>query len=272
MWMRSEDGLAAALYGPSEVHTRIDGHAVHITEETEYPFRELVTLKVKLAQPHSFALHLRIPEWCDGATIRINGRASAAPAAAGTFAVVKREFRDGDVITLRLPMKVAVEKWFAGRAAVIRRGPLVYSLQIAEKSVESMQEPEAIQRVLKGNNVEGFPAIEFFPASEWRYGVDAALADRLELLKVKELPLGENPFLVETAPMRLTVPLRKVAGWAKDWKPVMDRPPEDLKDRPKNPLDLPSKEEMQLPGRVETMTLVPYGATHLRVTTFPVIG
>jgi hypothetical protein len=192
-------------------------------------------------------------------------------AAAGTFAELKREFRDGDVIALRLPMKVAVEKWFEGSAAVIRRGPLVYSLKIDEKRVESVEESEAIQRVLRGNNVEGFPAVEFFPQSEWRYGLDAALEASLAKVQVKESPVPENPFLAESTPVRLTAPLRGLPGWAADWKPILEPAPDDLKQAPKNPADLPSDAELQSRGEVTRMTLVPYGATHLRVTTFPVI-
>jgi len=273
MWMRSEKGLAAVLYGPCEMSTKINGRAVRITEETEYPFREIVTFKVRLVRPETFTLHLRIPEWCEGATIRINGRASGVRRVAGTFAELTREFRDGDVIVLHLPMKLAVERWFDRRAAAIRRGPLVYSLKIAEKRVESTQESEAIRRVLKGNNVEGFPAVEFFPESEWRYGIDAAVADGvLDTIRVTESPMPANPFVADSTPVRLTAPLRELAGWAVDWKPVLDPPSEDLKQAPKNPAELPNTAEMQSPGQTARVTLVPYGATHLRLTTFPVIA
>jgi hypothetical protein len=137
--------------------------------------------------------------------------------------------------------------------------------------VESMQEPEAIRRVLKGNDVEGFPAVEFFPQSEWRYGMDASIVDDPSQVQVQEMPMGVNPFLAESTPVRLTAPLRVLRGWAADWKPV-DAAEADLKRAPKNPTDLPSLGEMQAPGAVEKMTLLPYGATHLRVTTLPVIG
>jgi hypothetical protein len=272
MWMGAEDGLAAVLYGPCVLQTKIHGHAVRITEETEYPFGDTVKLRVKLALAQTFSLHLRIPEWCAEATILINGKASSVAAVAGSFAVVRREFRDGDTVSLRLPMKVAVEPWFDGAAGVVRRGPLVYSLKIEERRVESLQEPEAIRRVLKGNNVEGFPAVEFFPESEWRYGMDSALAGMPEKIQVHESPVPANPYLAESVPVRLTAPLRAVPGWAAEWKPVIEPPSDDLKLAAKNPAELPGEEERDSPGAVEAMTLVPYGATHLRLTTLPVIG
>jgi hypothetical protein len=271
MWMRSEEGIAAVLYGPSEVRTRINGQAVRITEETEYPFRETVSFKVRLARPETFSLHLRIPEWCSGAAIEINGKAHSARTVPGEFALVRREFRDGDVISLRLPMQVAAERWFGGAAAVIRRGPLVYSLQVAERRVESTQDSEAIQRVLKGNNIQGFPAVEFFPQSEWRYGMDAALETELGKIEMKESPVGDNPFLAESAPVRLNASLRAIPGWAAGWKSI-DPSVTDLKLAPKNPADLPTQAELQSAGHAERLAMVPYGATHLRVTTLPVIG
>ena len=84
--------------------------------------------------------------------------------------------------------------------------------------------------------------------------------------------MPENPFLAETAPVRLGVPLRRLEKWAAEWKPVADPSEEDLKQAPKNPANLPSAAERQAPGAVTMMTLVPYGATHLRLTTLPVIG
>jgi hypothetical protein len=40
---------------------------------------------------------------------------------------------------------------------------------------------------------------------------------------------------------------------------------------PENPAALPDEAELQLAGESKTMMLVPYGSTHLRLTTLPVI-
>ena len=60
-------------------------------------------------------------------------------------------------------MKVRLKDRFAGGAVSVQRGPLVYSLKIDERRVESQRDTDAIRRVLKGNNVQGFPAMEFYP-------------------------------------------------------------------------------------------------------------
>ncbi len=271
MWMRTEDGLAAALHGPSEVKTTINGKPITITADTDYPFRDTITYSIKAAQPVSFTLHLRIPEWCEKPALTINGTPAPLNATPGTFAAINRQFKDGDLIALHLPMNVALKEWFAGKALTVHRGPLVYSLQIAEKRVESKTEPDAIRRVLKGNNVQGFPAVEFFPESDWRVGIDPSLKNTPDQIKVIESPMPENPFLADTVPVRLTLPLRPLPQWAPTWKPTMDPPPANLAQSPQNPAALPGTAELQSPGTPQTMTLVPYGSTHLRLTTLPSI-
>jgi hypothetical protein len=271
MWMRMDGGLAATLFGPSEVSTDINGQRVTITAETDYPFRETISFKIKMAKPATFALGLRIPEWCNAASVKINGIASNPDSEPGTFAMLKREFHDGDAVELQLPMSVRLKEWFAGNAVSVERGPLVYSLKIDEKRVESLHEPDAIRRVLKGNNVQGFPAVEFFPASEWRYGVEAAQKNALDKFKVIESPMPENPFLADGVPVKIEVPLRTLPQWEAAWQPVFEPPPTDIKLNPKNPAALPDETQMQLAGESKTMTFVPYGATHLRLTTLPVI-
>jgi hypothetical protein len=271
MWMRMDGGLAAALLGPSEVNADIRGQPVTITEETEYPFRETINFKIKTSTPAAFALALRIPEWCDGASVTVNGQPSAVECKAGTFAVLNREHCDGDTIALRLPMRVQLRDWFAGGAVSVQRGPLVFSLKIDEKRVESQRDPDAIRRVLKGNNIQGFSAVEFFPAGEWRYGMDVARKSAPNQLNVIESPMPENPFLADTVPVRIEIPLRILPQWEADWKPVMEPPPADIKLAPKNPAALPRETELQFAGAEKVMTLVPCGATHLRLTTLPVV-
>ncbi len=271
MWMRMEGGLAATLFGPCEVSTNIGGQPVIITEETGYPFRDTISFQTKLAKPATFSLGLRIPEWCLAAEVTVNGKPSGMECHPGTFAILKREFRDGDIVGLRLPMSVQLREWFAGRAVSVQRGPLVYALRIDEKRVESQRDSDAVRRVLRGNDVLGFPAVEFFPAGQWRYGMDAAIKNTLGSFKVIESPLPDNPFEASAVPVRIEVPLRLLPRWEAAWKSTVAPEPADLNLAPHNPTSLPSEEEAQAAGESKTITLAPYGSTHLRLTTLPVI-
>jgi hypothetical protein len=271
MWMRMNGGLAATLFGPSEITTTVSGQKLSIVQETDYPFREMISFEVKTEKPLNFPLALRIPEWCGDASVSVNGKDARLECKAGTFAIVDREFRDGDKIILRLPMQVQLKDWFAGGAVSVERGPLVYSLKIDEKRVEIQRDSDFIRRVLKQNNIQGYPAVEFYPQSEWRYGIEAAQKNAPEKFKAVESPMTENPFLAEHAPVRIEINLRALPQWAADWQPVMEPPPVDLKQSPKNPASLPGETEIQTVGASKTLTFLPYGATHLRLTTLPVI-
>ncbi|HTR40339.1 MAG TPA: beta-L-arabinofuranosidase domain-containing protein [Pseudomonadales bacterium] len=271
MWMRMEGGLAATLFGPSEVKAEIDGQPVAITEETEYPFRETISFKIKTPKPVMFPLGLRIPEWCNAASVMVNGEPADAELKAGTFTVLKREFKDGDTVTLTLPMSIQLKEWFDGRAVSVQRGPLVYSVAVDERRVESWHDTEATRSTLNGNNIQGFPALEFFPAGEWRYGIDFDQKNAAAKFKVIESPVRENPFLVSATPVRIEVPLRVLPQWEASWKAVIEPPPANLDLMPQNPASLPDEAQCQATGESKIITLVPYGATHLRLTTLPVI-
>lgn len=271
MWMGMENGIAATFYGPSEVKADIGGQPVTITEETDYPFRETISFTVGVSQPATFSLALRIPQWCDAATITVNGNPADVEPKSGTFAILNREFRDGDTVALRLPMTVRPRQWLTGSAVSIQRGPLVYTLAIDETRVESSEDPLAIKRVLKGNNIQGFPALEFFPNGQWRYGIDAEKIAAADAFKVIEAPIPENPFLPETAPVKIEVALRALPDWQAAWKAQPGPPPDNIRTATKNPTSLPTAAELQSPGAAATMTLLPYGSTHLRLTMLPVI-
>jgi len=97
------DGLIAAAYAPCEVHTMVRGIAVHIAEETLYPFRGTVKLTIDPAVPLSFPLQLRIPAWAAGASIAVNGKPEPQPQP-GSFARIERTWRSGDRVEVEFPM------------------------------------------------------------------------------------------------------------------------------------------------------------------------
>jgi hypothetical protein len=57
----------------------------------------------------TLALKIRKPAWCGGMTIGINGRSMSAQADASGYVVLAREWRDGDVVDVGLPMALRTE-------------------------------------------------------------------------------------------------------------------------------------------------------------------
>jgi hypothetical protein len=54
-------------------------------------------------------MRFRIPAWTTGATISVNGAAQNVTATPGTYASLTRSWTSGDVVTLRLPMRVIAQ-------------------------------------------------------------------------------------------------------------------------------------------------------------------
>ncbi len=117
IFFHAQDALCVNLYVPSEV----EWNGVRVTQETAYPEDEVVTLRLAMAAPRRFALKLRIPGWAAGATV------DGAAVASGDWAVLEREWRDGDTVVLRLPLKLRlapVDVQHPARAAILC-GPVV---------------------------------------------------------------------------------------------------------------------------------------------------
>ena len=69
MFMRHrQGGLAALLYGPATVATKVNEVRVTLDEKTSYPFENRVLIAVKPEKPVRFPLYLRDPGWSRGTT------------------------------------------------------------------------------------------------------------------------------------------------------------------------------------------------------------
>jgi DUF1680 family protein len=119
-----QNGPAVLMYTASEALLRPKGlPAVRLTQHTAFPSEGTVTLQVEPEKPAAFPLHLRIPPYAEGATVRVNHEA-VLPAPAGDFLVIERTWSPGDQVTLTLPLPVRIHS--GGPTLAISRGPLVY--------------------------------------------------------------------------------------------------------------------------------------------------
>ena len=126
MWLRSADGLAAALYGACNLHTQIHGVDVHIAQVTEYPFDLGITLKLTMAEPVAFTLSLRRPAWARG--LELAGVDNAVES--DGWVHVRRTWSSGDQLALRFAADVTCHHWINGEG-FISYGPLLFALPLA---------------------------------------------------------------------------------------------------------------------------------------------
>jgi hypothetical protein len=240
LWLATPDGgLAAAMYAPNRVRATVaGGTTITVTEDTDYPFDETVTLTLSTPQPVAFPLLLRVPGWCTGPRLRVNGQPVAAQDGPA-FVRVERTWKDGDRVTLTLPQRTTVRTWSGNHDAVsVAHGPLTYALRIGEQYVRYAGD-------------DTFPEYEVHATTPWNYGL---VPDATPELHRAGGPVAANPFTHDTTPLTLTAQARRVPEWIADDEHVVA----PLQQSP-----------ARATGAVEHVTLVPMGAARLRITSFP---
>ncbi|WP_109486488.1 beta-L-arabinofuranosidase domain-containing protein [Occallatibacter savannae] len=234
------DGIVAAAYAPCEVRTSIRGTAIHIVEETSYPFRGTIKLTINPASAVAFPLHLRIPAWAAGTVTAINGKPEPEPQP-GSFARLDRTWKSGDRVEITFPMQPRTSRWFNDSIAM-ERGPLVFSYGIGESWVKLRD---------RGMTADW----QVYPTTSWNYAVKLKPDNPTADIKVSESEIGDTPFARKTAPVQLSVKARKLPVWRAE-----DGAADAL---PQSPVTSDAAEE--------DITLIPYASAKLRITAFPLL-
>jgi DUF1680 family protein len=101
--------------------------ALTLRQHTDYPVSGQIGVEVSLPKPEEMTLGLRIPAWSQRSTLKVNGE-EVTGIAPGGYAMVKRQWKTGDRITLELDMRGrVVTQEGTPRYAAIMRGPVVLS-------------------------------------------------------------------------------------------------------------------------------------------------
>jgi hypothetical protein len=198
MWAATSDGgLALIAYGPNRVTAVAGGAPVTITQTTDYPFKENVTLSIEPQRDSNFPLVLRIPAWCASPQIRVNGEA-IADVKAGTFHAIARTWKSGDKVEITFPMPVRTSTWIHDSVG-FERGPLAFSLKIDEEWRKIHDYPG------------GFDEYELEPKSPWNYAVQIDRDNPRVDVQTRDVPAV--PFDTDSAPVILTVPAKRLPSW-----------------------------------------------------------
>ncbi len=271
MWMLDKkNNVTAMLYGPSKINFTFKKTPVTIIEDTNYPFSDKINFKILTKKKIKFSFILRIPGWSKNAAIYINNEKQKNRLKPGTFVKINRTFSNNDTITLSIPMSLKTSKW--GETGIaIEYGPLVFALPIKEKW----------KKFTKTNKLMEDSTLNFWevkPKGKWNYAITLNRKIPLEKqIKIIKREHSEYPWQIGNPPIILKVPVKKIKNWKliktnkvlrgnkKVWKL------KEIKGKFIFTPDLPDKKELKknISGKTKYITLIPYGATHLRLSIFP---
>lgn len=138
------------LFVGSNTTIQLKGGKVEVKQQTGYPWNGNVNLTLNPSSGGNFPLHIRIPGWAKNEaapgttyryvnnsdstiTLTVNGKPAKFTMERG-YAVIRNNWKKGDVVALNLPMPVrtvqATDSIKADRNKVaLQRGPLIYCVE-----------------------------------------------------------------------------------------------------------------------------------------------
>ncbi|RIK83724.1 MAG: hypothetical protein DCC67_05610 [Planctomycetota bacterium] len=254
MWMATYDnGLAATCYGPCKVTALVaDRVPVVFACKTDYPFNETIEISVQMEREAAFPLELRIPGWCASPELNVNGSPAAVQRNPHGFVRVRRTWRGGDVVRLRLPMVPHLD---TGRDAA-RGAPYEGVNQAGPVTIPHQDSTQGVPyaAVSYGPLLFALPIPDTTdantpdPSARWNFALDAQAPD----LTVERSAMPDHWNWPLEGPLKLRTNA-VAAGWSPDPK------------APRLPL-LPVTDRQS----AERIALVPYGCTKFRISMFPV--
>lgn len=261
LWYTTDDGgLAALAYAPCSMSADIAGTKVSIVEDTYYPMDGKITFEIAPDAPVTFPLTLRIPSWTTSeATLTVNGEPITG-LIAGQTKTISREWKKGDKVVLELPMTLTIDRWFENSVSV-ERGPLVYALKVEEKWEKKPN---------KNTKRHGPDHWQVTAASPWNYALyQMDLDDINEAYEVvvDQEKLASNWYWnLESVPLTIKARGTRLEAWGLSYGSAAQPPYSTISRKCTN-----KNSNWESGGNWDELTLVPYGATTLRIAEFPVV-
>ncbi len=259
----NDNGVAAIMYNSCKAKVKVgdNGTEVMLHQDTRYPFEEEVRFRFEMEQEAPFPFYLRVPGWCDDASVTINGETVNPKAKSGSYIVIQRNWKNDDEVVLHLPMELSLQTWQVNQNSVsVNYGPLTFSLKIDEAYEALSSTKTAIwdSRWQEGADPEKWPSYQITPQTPWNYGL---MIDKDNLAKSfsiihNQWPEDDYPFSLENAPVELRGEGRRIPSWQIDQYGLVDV-------LPMYPVH--SHEP------VEKLSLVPMGCARLRISSFPLV-
>jgi uncharacterized protein len=155
IYLRSQDGIYVNLFTPSRVQWTDNGTKLALKQVTQYPFDNKVEIQVSASQPHDHTIFVRIPGWAKpNAVLMVNDNRVSDAVEPGTFAAIRRTWKDGDRIQMELPLPLRLEEVDTNHPNLVSlvQGPLVL---MAVADTQPTFDPQSLLNARRAESAAG---------------------------------------------------------------------------------------------------------------------
>ncbi len=107
IYFHDDDSLYVNLYVDSQLEWPEKG--LRLRQETRFPEQQGTTITISAKNPVQMGIHLRIPYWARGGSVKINGTPLTAFGSPSSYLALNRIWKTGDKIELSLPMDLHID-------------------------------------------------------------------------------------------------------------------------------------------------------------------
>ncbi|KAL7756644.1 hypothetical protein ACKLNR_013637 [Fusarium oxysporum f. sp. zingiberi] len=186
IYFHTSDTLYVNLFTPSKLNW--SQKKVSVTQTTDFPESDTSTFKI-FGDTSEWTLAVRIPSWTSRASIKVNGQAANVAIQPGKYALIKRQWKSGDTVTVQLPMSLhTVAANDDQTLGAIAFGPVILAGNYGQSTLNGNPTIDLASIKRKGNTdltfgaTSGGKAVElgpFYDAQGFNYAVYWKLSGKL---------------------------------------------------------------------------------------------
>jgi len=239
-------GIIAALLGPSSLAVVLNdpvykNNQVSIQQVTDYPFAINPTIAFTIQADHPFTFSFRVPSWAVGATLT-DGNGRVTPVPNGTIYDYQYTGPASTTITLLLPTSFRIVRRYNNAVSVYYGGLLMaldisYNVTVLQRYAYNSQD------------------LQYLPIDNWNYALQLNESDIQSSFTIKQMRIGQYPFDPLNPPLIASAYAREI-----DW-PMRH-----------SGADVPPMSPIRSANPLVPVTLIPYGATMLRIAEIPTLA
>ncbi|MEO2064766.1 MAG: glycoside hydrolase family 127 protein [Christiangramia sp.] len=139
IYAHTANDLYVNLFIPSVLNWKEKG--LKLTQKTQFPQEDATSFTIHTRKSQKLNLLIRFPEWTDkeGFQIKVNGKNWNIDQVSGNYISVNRKWKDGDEVSVELPMHISTEALPDGsNYQAFEYGPIVLGAKTGEEDLKGL--------------------------------------------------------------------------------------------------------------------------------------